>query len=120
MKPQSAKSKGRTLCKYVKERILKRFISLKDDDIKVTSSGANGEDLQFSPKAREYMPISLECKNRKAFAIYKDYAQAQSNAKEYTPVLVIKQNKCKPLAVVDLDVFLMLSHGAYLWEYKNE
>lgn len=113
MRPQSAKNKGRILCKYVKERILHRFKWLKPDDIKVTSSGANGEDLQFSPAARQSLPISIECKNRRSFAIYKEYSQAKANAGEYEPVLVIKQNNSKPLAVIDLDTFIALSYGMY-------
>ncbi len=70
--------------------------------------GAGGEDVMLSPRAREILPVSIECKNRAAFAIYKDYKQAESNGKDYEPVLVIKQNHSDPLAVVDLDYLLDL------------
>lgn len=108
MKTASAKAKGRNLCKYVKERILTYFSSISQDDIKVTSSGATGEDLQLSPLARRWLPISIECKNRKAIAIYKDYEQCKSNSYAYEPILIIKQNNSKPLAIMDLEYFLQL------------
>jgi hypothetical protein len=108
VKTSSCKAKGRELCKTVQQGLFKRFPDLHIDDIRVTSSGTNGEDLQFSPAARAKAPISIECKNRAAFAIYKDYAQATTNANKYNPVLVIKQNRSKPLAVIDLEYFLDL------------
>ena len=108
MTPSSAKNKGRLLCKLVKAKILESCKLLSDDDIKVTSSGANGEDLQLSPTARAIMPISIECKNRAAFAIYKDFKQATDNSKGHNPVLIIKQNNSQPLAVISLDYFLKI------------
>lgn len=108
MKTSSAKAKGRELCKTVKATLLKRYKTLSDDDIKVTSSGATGEDLQFSPLARTHLPISLECKNHAKFAIYKHYEQAKSNAKDYIPILVIKQNRDIPLVVISLEHFMEL------------
>lgn len=108
MKTSSCKAKGRELCKIVQHGLFNRFPALHNDDIRVTSSGTNGEDLQLSPAARALAPISIECKNRAAFAIYKDYAQATTNAGRNNPVLVIKQNRSKPLAVVDLEYFLDL------------
>lgn len=117
MKTSSCKAKGRALCATVQQGLLKLFPELDPTDIRVTSSGTNGEDLQFSPAARKMIPISVEGKNRAAFAIYKDYTQAKSNAGVHTPVLVIKQNRSQPLAVVDLDIFLQLLRKAY--EYEN-
>ena len=37
--------------------------SLEPDDIKSTSMGAGGEDVQLSPAARAVYPIQIECKN---------------------------------------------------------
>jgi hypothetical protein len=70
--------------------------------------GASGEDILLSPAARKLLPISIECKNKASFAVYKDYAQAQANSSVYEPVLVIKANRQKPLAVVDLEHYLSL------------
>ena len=113
MKPQSAKAKGRLLQQHVRDTILKANPELEPDDVKSTGMGQGGEDVQLSPYARKLVPLSIECKSRAAFAVYKDYEQAVSNTKEgLEPVLVIKGNRKKPLAMVDLDYFIQLVRKA--------
>ena len=108
MKTSSAKSKGRLLQQKVAALILKAFPSLNEDDVKSTSMGVSGEDVQLSQAARELFPYSVECKNLKRIAIYKHYEQAESANRKCEPLLVIKQNRSKALAVVDLEVFIDL------------
>ena len=108
MKISSAKAKGRNLQNHVVARILHWFPSL-EGHVKSTSMGVTGEDVQLSPTARSALPISLECKSRAAIAIYKDYEQATRHAQgNFEPVLVVKQNRSKPLAILDLDYYLSL------------
>ena len=58
------------------------------------------------PAARKLWPLSIECKSRKAIAVYKDYEQAKSNCPEGAePLVVIKQNRSKPLVIVDAEWF---------------
>lgn len=113
MKTSSAKAKGRNLQKYVVSRILHWFPNLASDDVTSRSMGAGGEDLLLSAAARKVLPISIECKSHAAFAVYKDYSQAKANAGKYEPILIIKQNNSKPLAIMDLDYFLgvLKTHG---------
>ncbi len=113
MQPQSAKAKGRNLQKYVCQRILEIFSHLESDDVTSRSMGCGGEDILLSPLARRALPISIECKNRASFAIYKDYEQARANAKTNEPVLIIKSNRQKPLVVVELDYYLRLLHAIH-------
>jgi len=109
IKPSSAKAKGRKHQQWVRDRLLELFPSLEPDDIRSTSMGAGGEDLQFSPAARIQIPISVECKAYKSFAIYNVIDQAITNAKEgLEPVAVIKADRRKPLAVVDAEYFFKL------------
>lgn len=108
MKTSSAKAKGRNLQKYVMGKILEYFTELRTDDVTSRSMGAGGEDLLLSPRARDLLPYSFECKNHARFAIYKDYKQAVANASKYEPILVIKQNHSDPLAIIDLDYLLDL------------
>ncbi|RTL05383.1 hypothetical protein EKK58_08275 [Candidatus Dependentiae bacterium] len=109
MKASSAKQKGRKLQQDVKDKILKAFPTLEEDDVKSTSMGAPGEDVQLSPAARRLFPYSVECKSRTSIAVYAWYQQAKANApKGSTPLLVIKQNHSKPLVLVDLDTFMGL------------
>lgn len=66
--------------------------------------GAPGEDVQLSPAARKIYPFQLECKNLSKIAVYGYYQQAATHGPN-EPVVVIKQNNCKPLVVVDADYF---------------
>lgn len=69
--------------------------------------GAGGEDVLLSPKARRLFPVSIECKSRDKIAVYGYYEQAEENAKgRGEPVVFIKQNRSKPLVVVDATFFL--------------
>jgi alpha/beta superfamily hydrolase len=66
--------------------------------------GAGGEDVQLSPLARSLFGYTVECKNRAAIAVYKDYEQAKTHGL-VEPLVILKQNNSKPLALVDADHF---------------
>ena len=76
--------------------------------------GAGGEDVQLSPSARDVYPIQIECKNRAKMAVYEDYKQAATHG-AYEPVVVIKQNHCKLLVVVDADYFFRNFRKCMYW-----
>lgn len=118
LRPQSAKAKGRNLQKLVRDAILSRYPELEPDDVKSTSMGASGEDVQLSPAARKVLPVAIECKAIAKIAACRFYDQAKQHAEERPgtePVVVMKENGSKPLVIVDLDYFLHLmrirSHG---------
>ncbi len=109
MKTASSKAKGRLLQQLVRDKILDIYPSLEPDDVKSTSMGASGEDIQLSPAARKLFPYSVECKSRETISTYAWYQQAKTNTpKSAEPLLVIKQNRSKPLVVLDLDYFMEL------------
>ena len=109
MKTSSVKQKGRLLQQLVRDKILDAFPRLEPDDVKSTSMGAGGEDVQLSPAARRLFPFSVEAKSRASIGVYAWYQQAKTNApKDMEPLLVIKQNHSKPLVVIDLDAFMEL------------
>lgn len=109
IKTSSAKQKGRKLQQDVRDKILDAFPRLEPDDVKSTSMGAGGEDIQLSPAARRWFPYSVECKSRASVSVYAWYQQAKANApKDMEPLLVIKQNHSKPLVLIDLDAFMEL------------
>jgi len=71
--------------------------------------GAGGEDILFSQKAGDTLGISVECKSRNSLAVYAFYSQANDNCPEdREPVLIVKQNHSKPLAVIDAEYFIQL------------
>lgn len=107
MRPQSAKAKGRRLQQDIRDLILSMFPELKPDDVRSTSMGAGGEDVQLSPAARKLLPIQIECKNKTKSAVHTMYNQAEEHG-EYEPVLIVKQNHDKALAVIDAKFFFWL------------
>ena len=69
--------------------------------------GAGGEDVQLSSQARNLVNYTIECKNRKAIAVFKDYQQACTHG-SVEPLVILKQNQSKPLALIDAAHFLDL------------
>jgi len=106
MNPRSAKNKGKRLQNWVRDKILHYSPSLEQDDVKSTTMGERGEDVQLSPAARKQWPISVECKSRASYAFYKDYDQAVINCpKNCEPVLVAKANHRQPVVIIDAEWF---------------
>ena len=106
LKPASAKAKGRKLQGWVRDQLITHSNGkLKTDDVRSTSSGATGEDVQLSPAAREIWPFKIECKNKGESATHTMYKQAEDHDGDYQPMLVVKQGGKKPLVVVDAEWF---------------
>lgn len=108
MKPQSAKAKGRKLQQWVRDLILESWSDLEGDDVRSTSMGAGGEDVQLSPAARRHFPYSVECKSVEKLNVWGAYEQAAANAGKHEPLLVMKKNHKKPLVVLDAEAFMEL------------
>lgn len=107
MKPASAKAKGRSFQQEIRDLILDKF-PLEADDVKSTSMGSQGEDVQLSPAARKLLPIQIECKRVKsAKGLYNWLKQAQSHGK-YTPVVFVRADREIPLAIVPATHYLEL------------
>ena len=70
MKTSSAKAKGRRLQQKVRDLLLETFTELEPDDIRSTSMGVSGEDLQLSPAARKLIPFAIECKNQEKLNVW--------------------------------------------------
>lgn len=111
MKPQSAKAKGRLLQQKVKKAIIEA-LELDPSDVRSTSMGAPGEDIQLSSFARLRFPYSVECKSYSRIGVYNWYYQAIDNCGGHTPLLIIKQNNAEPLAVLSWEAFLKLQRQA--------
>lgn len=107
MTPRSAKNKGKKLQNDIRDMLLHYSPSLeKDLDVKSTTMGEAGEDIQLSAKARKQYPLSIECKSRASFAFYKDLDQAIKNCpKDCEPILVAKANHRAPVVIIDADYF---------------
>lgn len=108
MKPASAKAKGRHLQQMVRDWILAAFLQLEPDDVKSTSMGAGGEDVQLSPAARKKFPYQIECKNKATSQIHTYYEQAKSHGK-HQPIVFVKQDRKETLAIVEAKHFIELT-----------
>ena len=108
VKTSSAKAKGRNLQKWVRDAILESFPGLEPDDVRSTSMGCGGEDLQLSPAARKKFNFSVECKNVEKLNVWAAYEQASANCGKHEPLLIMKKNRKKPLVVMDAEEFIKL------------
>ena len=108
MNTQSAKAKGRRLQQTVRDLILETWNDLEEDDVRSTSMGAAGMDVQLSPAAQKKFPFAVECKNVEKLNVYNAYEQATANCGKLEPLLVMKKNRKKPLVVMDLESFIQL------------
>lgn len=108
MRPQSCKAKGRRLQCFVVDELMEAFPELREGDLRSTSSGANGEDVQMSPRAQELIPYSFEAKNQERLNIWAAIEQANTNANRRVPVVVIKKNHSAPHVVLPWKAFLRL------------
>lgn len=107
MRPQSAKAKGRTFQQWTRDLILSTFPSLESDDVKSTSMGAGGEDIQLSPAARKLVPYQIECKSKRDSAAHTMYEQAKSHGNR-EPLVFIKKDRSIPLVIMSAEHFLGL------------
>lgn len=118
MTPQSAKAKGRNLQKLVAKKLRESFPQFTELDISSTSMGVSGEDVKLSQPAKNLLGVQIECKNRAKIAVFQDYTQAKTHGSA-EPVVVLKQNHSKPLALVDLDYFIQLLRKAIVNENRE-
>ena len=108
MSAKSAKAKGRRLQNLTRDALRKAFPSLEEDDIKSQTMGMPGEDIVLSPAARKKIKYSFECKNKERLDLWSSLAQAEDDSEDRYPVLVIKRNRSKVYAVLELDNFINL------------
>ena len=88
MRQRSRKAKGRRLQNYVRDALREVFCNsskmpkLHEDDIKSQTMGIPGEDIVFSPKAREMIDFAFECKNVEKLNFWKCIEQCENNTPE--------------------------------------
>jgi len=75
------KAKGRKLQQHIRDRLYHWFPHLTEGDIRSTSMGAGGEDIQLSPLAKQSIPFAIEAKNTRKTPSIGEIKQARSNSK---------------------------------------
>ena len=108
IKVRSAKNKGVRLQNWIKERIHHHFPMIQYDHVKCAIMGEGGEDIRLTEEARAILPVKIEAKNTEKVSVWAAYDQATSHIELATPLLIIKKNRRKPLAVIDADYMFKL------------
>ena len=112
MRPSSAKQKGRLFQQWVRDLLIKvAGGSLEPDDIRSTSMGAGGEDIQLSPAARKMYPYSIECKAVERLNIWDAIKQAKDNSRGFIPLVFFRKNRHEAWVAMPADKFMELVHG---------
>ena len=114
LKPSSAKQKGRLFQQEVRDRILADYPNLEPDDVRSTSMGAGGTDIQLSPAAKKEFPYAVECKSLAESAAHRYYNQACAHAKVSggEPLAIVKINRRPAVAIISFDHFMGLTKNA--------
>lgn len=114
---RTAKAKGRLGQNEIRDKILETFPELEPDDVKSTTMGDSGEDIQLSPAARKKIPITIEVKRRKSAlkTVYTYMDQAKSHAKG-EPVVFYRSDRMPWVVMVGLDHYMELIRA---WGDKN-
>jgi len=87
MRPSSRKAKGRILQQLVSKQIT-QWGNLPEEDVVSRPMGSAGEDIMMSARARELLPLTIECKNTKAFPSLAALRQCDYNCPDHlTPAV---------------------------------
>lgn len=116
MSTAACKAKGRRLQQETRDSILTTFADLLvEDDVRSTSMGSSGEDVQLSPRAREVFPFSVECKNTEKINIWSAIEQGSINAmkKKSNFLVIFRRNHAKANAVLEFSVLMQLLKENY-------
>ncbi len=114
MNTASRKAKGKRLQKAICKLILIYFKNLEEKDVISRRMGRKGEDVILSKKAKNIFPYSIECKNQEKMKYVWDcYEQCELNSENLEPLVFLKMNNKKPLALVDAEHFVKLQSHQY-------
>ena len=108
MKPEYTSRKGRKLQNFLRNKLLKAFPHLKENDIDVAKTGENGPDIKLSRIAKRLIPYQFETKSQQRMKTIYSWHRQASKKTNLDGVVVMKSNGQDPLVVITLDLFLDL------------
>lgn len=109
---RAAKQKGRLGQNEIRDKLLETFPELEPDDVKSTTMGDGGEDIQLSPAARKKMPISVEVKRRKSgMKIQYDWIEQAKRHGKGEPVLFFRADRKDWIVMISLEHYMELLRG---------
>ena len=108
MKPKYTSLKGRKLQNLVRNKLLKTFPHLKENDIDVAKTGQNGPDILLSRIAKRLIPYQFETKSQQRMKTIYSWHKQASKKTNLDGVVAMKSNGKEPLVVITLELFLDL------------
>ena len=106
---RAAKAKGRGGQNEIRDKLLETFPEFEPDDIKSTTMGDTGEDIQLSPAARKKMPITIEVKRRKSgMKMAYDYIEQASKHGKGEPVVFFRADRKDWITMISIDHYMGL------------
>lgn len=106
---RAAKQKGRLGQNEIRDKILEMFPELEPDDVKSTTMGDGGEDIQLSPAARKKIPITIEVKRRKSgMKMQYDWIEQAKRHGKGEPVLFFRADRKDWITMVSLEHYMEL------------
>ena len=106
---RAAKAKGRTGKKEIRDKLLETFPEFEEDDIKSTTMGDTGEDIQLSPAARKKIPITVEVKRRKSgMKTAYDYIEQARKHGKGEPVVFFRADRKEWITMISIDHYMEL------------
>jgi hypothetical protein len=119
--PASRKAKGRRFQQAVRQDLVDR-LGIDPGDILSTAMGQSGCDLYLSPAARERFGFGVECKAQERIALPEWWQQCARNAaaEGLAPLLILKQSRREPLAVLRWSDLLALLRHDHRWQNLAE
>ncbi len=109
---RAAKQKDRLGENEIRDKLLEVFPEFEPDDIKSTTMGDGGEDIQLSPAARKKMPITIEVKRRKSgMKMQYDWLEQAKRHGKGEPVLFFRADRSEWIVMVGLEHYMELLRG---------
>ena len=98
------------MCKAFLE-IGKRY-GLVAGDIKSTSMGVSGVDVQFSPQAQRALgDIAVECKNVEALSVATTFSEHAAKYPGFLALLFHTRNRTEPMVTLRMKDFMQILAG---------
>ena len=105
---KSRKAKGRKLQNWVRDSLRGLLPDLTSNEIRCAIMGERGADIKLSKRAYSIFPYDIECKNDEKWKkVYDAYDQANNHG-SLNPLVFIKMNNQKPLAILSAEKFFEL------------
>ena len=119
--PKSRKQKGKAFQNRVRQDLIDR-LDIHEGDILSTAMGQAGCDLYLSPAARARFPFAVECKHQETISLPTWWRQCTRNAaaEGLAPLLILKQSRREPLAVLRWTDLLSLLRHDHRWQNLAE